>query len=41
MDCYDGEDGQPVVYHGYTLTTSIKLEEILIAVQSHAFETSP
>jgi len=23
MDCWDGDDGLPVVYHGYTLTTKI------------------
>ncbi|CAF3334143.1 unnamed protein product [Rotaria socialis] len=41
MDCYDGREGEPVVYHGNTITEPIKLEEILLAVQLHAFDTSP
>jgi len=23
LDCWDGDDGLPVIYHGYTLTTKI------------------
>ena len=26
LDCWDGEDGDPVIYHGYTLTTKIKFK---------------
>lgn len=26
IDCWDGEDGDPMVYHGYTLTTKIRFE---------------
>ena len=23
LDCWDGEDGEPLIYHGHTLTTKI------------------
>lgn len=23
LDCWDGDDGLPIIYHGYTLTTKI------------------
>lgn len=23
LDCWDGDDGMPVIYHGHTLTTKI------------------
>ena len=26
LDCWDGEDGSPVIYHGHTLTTKIKFK---------------
>ena len=26
IDCWDGEDGDPMVYHGHTLTTKIRFE---------------
>ncbi|CAF2947920.1 unnamed protein product [Rotaria sp. Silwood2] len=41
IDCYDGDNMEPIVYHGKTLTTSIKLQEILIAIETQAFTVSP
>ena len=26
IDCWDGDDGEPIVYHGHTFTTKIKFE---------------
>ena len=26
LDCWDGEDGRPVIYHGFTLTSKILFE---------------
>lgn len=41
LDCWDGDDGEPVVYHGHTLTSKILFKDILIAVKRHAFKVSP
>lgn len=26
LDCWDGDDGMPVIYHGHTLTTKISFK---------------
>ncbi|KAG9408830.1 1-phosphatidylinositol 4,5-bisphosphate phosphodiesterase delta-4 [Aphanomyces cochlioides] len=41
IDCWDGDDGQPIVYHGRTLTTKIKFFDVIKAIQANAFVTSP
>jgi phosphatidylinositol phospholipase C eta len=33
----DGSDGDPIVYHGYTLTTRIKFREVIQTIAKHAF----
>ncbi|KAG7462450.1 hypothetical protein MATL_G00184980 [Megalops atlanticus] len=40
LDCWDGEDGMPVIYHGHTLTTRISFKEVVLAVNRAAFVTS-
>ncbi|KAE8576564.1 hypothetical protein XENTR_v10004244 [Xenopus tropicalis] len=40
LDCWDGPDGMPVIYHGHTLTTKIKFSEVLTTIKEHAFVTS-
>mmetsp|Transcript_11991 Transcript_11991/g.16264 ORF Transcript_11991/g.16264 Transcript_11991/m.16264 type:complete len:759 (-) Transcript_11991:180-2456(-) len=40
LDCWDGKNGEPVVYHGHTLTSKIKFEDVIKTCQTHAFETS-
>lgn len=40
LDCWDGPDGMPVIYHGHTLTTKIKFSDVLITIREHAFVTS-
>ncbi|RWS14774.1 1-phosphatidylinositol 4:5-bisphosphate phosphodiesterase gamma-1-like protein [Dinothrombium tinctorium] len=40
LDCWDGPDGMPVIYHGYTVTTKIKFIDTLKAIKEHAFVTS-
>ena len=37
MDCWDGPDGQPIIYHGHTLTSKIKFTDVLRAIKEHAF----
>ncbi|XP_066558513.1 1-phosphatidylinositol 4,5-bisphosphate phosphodiesterase gamma-1 [Amia ocellicauda] len=40
LDCWDGPDGMPVIYHGHTLTTKIKFCDVLYTIKEHAFVTS-
>lgn len=40
VDCWDGPDGMPVIYHGHTLTTKIKFSDVLNTIKEHAFVTS-
>ncbi|XP_061576945.1 1-phosphatidylinositol 4,5-bisphosphate phosphodiesterase zeta-1-like [Cololabis saira] len=40
IDCWDGPDMEPVVYHGYTLTTKILFKDVITVVGQHAFEVS-
>ena len=38
MDIWDGDDGQPIIYHGHTLTTKIALSDVLKdAIKRYAF----
>ena len=41
MDCYDGDDMEPIVYHGHTLTKPITFREIILAIETQAFSASP
>lgn len=29
LDCWDGDDGEPTIYHGYTLTGRIKFADVI------------
>ncbi|XP_055085431.1 1-phosphatidylinositol 4,5-bisphosphate phosphodiesterase epsilon-1 isoform X3 [Periophthalmus magnuspinnatus] len=40
LDCWDGDDGMPVIYHGHTLTTKIPFKDVVEAVNRSAFITS-
>ncbi|XP_036364267.1 1-phosphatidylinositol 4,5-bisphosphate phosphodiesterase delta-1 isoform X3 [Octopus sinensis] len=41
LDCWDGNDDEPVIYHGHTLTSKIQLDKVLIAIKEYSFKTSP
>eukprot|EP00474_Spongospora_subterranea_P002539 CRZ02997.1 hypothetical protein [Spongospora subterranea] len=41
IDCWDGPNGEPVVYHGFTLTSKVLFHEVVQTIQQHAFDTSP
>jgi len=41
VDCWDGSDGDPVIYHGYTLTSKILFQDVIRAIRDYAFVTSP
>ncbi|CAB1326804.1 unnamed protein product, partial [Coregonus sp. 'balchen'] len=40
LDCWDGSDGEPVIYHGYTLTSKILFKDTIKAIKEYAFKTS-
>ena len=41
LDCYNGEDDEIIVTHGFTLVTKLKLEDILIELRENGFKNSP
>lgn len=41
LDCWDGDDGQPIIYHGHTLTSKISFENVCIAINHYAFYSTP
>lgn len=41
LDCWDGAEGEPIVYHGGTLTSRIKFKDIIVACKNFGFQTSP
>lgn len=41
LDCWDGEDGTPVIYHGHTFTTKISFKSVVDAINRSAFVVSP
>ncbi|XP_069674413.1 1-phosphatidylinositol 4,5-bisphosphate phosphodiesterase gamma-1 isoform X2 [Periplaneta americana] len=40
LDCWDGPDGMPFIFHGHTLTTKIKFLDVIKTIKEHAFVTS-
>ncbi|CAG2105999.1 unnamed protein product [Medioppia subpectinata] len=41
LDVWDGDDGEPIIYHGYTLTSKILLRDVLKTIHKYAFKMSP
>ncbi|XP_078332156.1 1-phosphatidylinositol 4,5-bisphosphate phosphodiesterase delta-1-like [Crassostrea virginica] len=41
LDCWDGPDDEPIIYHGYTLTSKILFRDVLSAIKDYAFQSSP
>ncbi|CAL1281932.1 unnamed protein product [Larinioides sclopetarius] len=40
LDTWDGPDGEPIIFHGYTLTSRIFLRDVLEAIKKYAFRAS-
>ncbi|XP_038070793.1 uncharacterized protein LOC119739790 isoform X2 [Patiria miniata] len=40
LDCWDGDDGSPMIYHGHTLTSKIVFKDVVEAINRAAFVTS-
>jgi len=37
VDCWDGPDGEPIVHHGYTLTSKILFKDVVETINKYAF----
>ncbi|XP_054169332.1 1-phosphatidylinositol 4,5-bisphosphate phosphodiesterase gamma-1-like [Oppia nitens] len=40
LDCWDGPDGKPLIYHGMTLTSRIRFIDVITTIKRHAFTSS-
>ncbi|XP_041663577.1 1-phosphatidylinositol 4,5-bisphosphate phosphodiesterase delta-4 [Cheilinus undulatus] len=40
IDCWDGSDGEPIVYHGHTLTSKILFRDVISTLKEYAFKVS-
>ncbi|KAH9507666.1 1-phosphatidylinositol 4,5-bisphosphate phosphodiesterase gamma-2 [Bulinus truncatus] len=40
LDCWDGTDGRPIITHGKTFVSKIKLSDVLQTIKEHAWEAS-
>lgn len=41
LDCWDGDDGYPVIYHGRTFVSKISFKLVVEVINESAFVTSP
>lgn len=40
VDCWDGANGEPIVYHGHTFTSKILFKDVVNAVGNYAFKVN-
>nr|XP_032834828.1 1-phosphatidylinositol 4,5-bisphosphate phosphodiesterase gamma-1-like [Petromyzon marinus] len=40
LDCWDGPEDTPIIYHGHTLTSKIRFLDVIYTIRDHAFLTS-
>lgn len=40
LDCWDGDDGLPLIYHGHTFTSKISFRQVVDIIKKSAFQTS-
>ncbi|XP_078079844.1 1-phosphatidylinositol 4,5-bisphosphate phosphodiesterase delta-3-like isoform X2 [Mustelus asterias] len=41
LDCWEGTNGEPMIYHGYTLTSKILFKDVITTIRDYAFTVSP
>ncbi|XP_004086892.1 1-phosphatidylinositol 4,5-bisphosphate phosphodiesterase delta-3-A-like [Oryzias latipes] len=41
LDCWDGDGGEPVIYHGHILTSKVPFVEVIKIINEFAFKASP
>uniref|UniRef100_A0AAY5EKY8 Phosphoinositide phospholipase C n=1 Tax=Electrophorus electricus TaxID=8005 RepID=A0AAY5EKY8_ELEEL len=40
LDCWDGPNGEPLIYHGHTLTSKVLFKDVIKAIRDYAFRVS-
>ncbi|XP_008436296.1 1-phosphatidylinositol 4,5-bisphosphate phosphodiesterase delta-3-A [Poecilia reticulata] len=40
LDCWDGDGGEPIIYHGHTLTSKVPFVEVIKTINEYAFKAS-
>ncbi|XP_075996626.1 1-phosphatidylinositol 4,5-bisphosphate phosphodiesterase delta-3-A-like [Genypterus blacodes] len=40
LDCWDGDGGEPVIYHGHTFTSKVPFVEVIETINEYAFKAS-
>lgn len=40
LDCWNGPDNLPYIFHGHTMTSKIKFKDVIKTIKEHAFVTS-
>lgn len=40
LDCWDGPNNEPIIYHGHTLTSKILFKDVIQAINEYAFYVS-
>ena len=40
MDCWDGPDGEPIIFHGGTMTSKIYVSDVCQVIKDYGFLTS-
>lgn len=38
LDCWDGPNGDPIVYHGHTLTSKVLFRDVIEVIKKYAFK---
>ncbi|KPP56998.1 hypothetical protein Z043_125329 [Scleropages formosus] len=38
LDCWDGDNGEPMIYHGHTLTSKVTFREVIETIAQYAFK---
>lgn len=38
LDCWDGVQGEPMIYHGHTLTSKVLFKDVIKAIKEYAFK---
>ena len=37
VDCWDGPNNEPIIYHGHTLTSKILFKDVIQGIKDYAF----
>ncbi|XP_072418017.1 1-phosphatidylinositol 4,5-bisphosphate phosphodiesterase delta-3-like [Chiloscyllium punctatum] len=40
LDCWEGPNGEPIIYHGYTFTSKILFKDVIRTIRDYAFTVS-